>query len=142
MLEWLISKVTGGLLSAFGNSILQPILTHLTAKADASRDIAVAQIGADQATNVALVSAEVEANKARVALMPQYVWIARLIMIGPAIHFAAICLSKTFDLGWPVAELPGSYAAIEGTILASPFVSSPLSMLARAKAHALVAGKA
>lgn len=123
MLAWLISKITSGALSAFGNAILTPIMTHLTAKTDANRDVAV------QA-----VQAEMAANAAKAAIAPAFKGLVYGIGIPPAIHFGAICLDSTFLLNWKVAALPPSYVAIEATILTAFFVSSPLTTLARAGA--------
>ncbi|UHC14201.1 hypothetical protein LRS73_16625 [Methylobacterium currus] len=60
------------------------------------------------------------------------------IGIPPAIHWGAMCLSATFDLGWPVKDLPAAYVPIEATILTAFFVSSPLTTLARAGAARLL----
>lgn len=127
MFEWLISKITGGALSAFGNAVLTPILKHLDANTSAQKE-----------TAVAMVSAEVAANNAKAAIAPAFKGLIYAIGIPPAVHFGSLCLSATFDLGWPVKDLPAAYVPIESVILTAFFVSSPLTTLARAGAARLL----
>ncbi|GBU17202.1 MULTISPECIES: hypothetical protein [Methylobacterium] len=122
-----LGTVGSGLIKLFGNSVLGPILKTLENGQNAQRDVAV------QA-----VQAEMAANQAKAAIAPAFKGLIYGIGIPPAVHFGAICLSKTFDLGWPIEPLPTDYVAIEATILTAFFVSSPLTTLARAGAARLL----
>ncbi|MGY2047946.1 hypothetical protein [Methylobacterium sp. JK268] len=133
-MEWLldpIGKLLGlagaGLIRIFGDSVLGPILKTLQNGQNAQRDAAVQ-----------VVQAEMAANQAKAAIAPAFKGLVYGIGIPPAIHFGAICLSKTFALGWPIEPLPAEYVPIEATILTAFFVSSPLTTLARAGAARLL----
>ncbi|ARO56302.1 hypothetical protein B2G69_20625 [Methylorubrum zatmanii] len=119
--------VGSGLIKVFGDSVLQPILKELENSQNAQCDVAVQ-----------VVQAEIAANQAKAAFVPAFKGLIYGIGIPPAVHFGAICLSKTFALGWPIEPLPTEYLAIEATILTAFFVSSPLSTLARAGAARLL----
>ncbi len=116
-----------GLVSVFGDAVLKPFLAHLDATTAANKD-----------TAIAVVQAEMAANQAKAAIAPAFKGLIYGIGIPPAIHFGAICLSKTFALGWPIEPLPAEYVPIEAVILTAFFVSSPLSTLARAGAARLL----
>ncbi|MGA4555138.1 hypothetical protein [Methylorubrum aminovorans] len=122
-----LGAVGSGLIKAFGNSVLQPILKGIENGQNAQRDVAVQ-----------VVQAEIAANQAKAAIAPAFKGLIYGIGIPPAVHFGAICLSKTFALGWPIEPLPTEYVAIEATILTAFFVSSPLTTLARAGAARLL----
>jgi hypothetical protein len=85
-----------------------------------------------------VVRAEIAANQAKAAIAPAFKGLIYGIGIPPAVHFGAMCASKTFALGWPIEPLPPEYVAIDATILTAFFVSSPLSTLARAGAARLL----
>lgn len=122
-----LGAVGSGLIKVFGNSVLGPILKGLENGQNTQRDVAVQ-----------VVQAEIAANQAKAAIAPTFKGLIYGIGIPPAVHFEAICLSKTFALGWPVGPLPTEYVAIEATILTAFFVSSPLTTLARAGAARLL----
>ncbi len=123
----LLGGVGSGLIKVFGNSVLGPILKGIENGQNAQRDVAVQ-----------VVQAEMVANQAKAAIAPAFNGLIYGIGIPPAVHFGAICLSKTFALGWPIEPLPPEYVATEATILTAFFVSSPLSTLARAGAARLL----
>ena len=123
----LLGTVGSGLIKVFGNAVLQPILKGLENGQNTQRDVAVQ-----------VVQGEMAANQAKAAIAPAFKGLIYGIGIPPAVHFGAICLSKTFALGWPIEPLPTEYVAIEATILTAFFVSSPLSTLARAGAARLL----
>ena len=123
----LLGGVGSGLIKVFGNSVLGPILKGIENGQNAQRDVAVQ-----------VVQAEMAANQAKAAIAPAFKGLIYGIGIPPAIHFGALCLSATFDLGWPVKDLPATYVPIEATILTAFFVSSPLTTLARAGAARLL----
>jgi len=133
-MDWLfnpVGKLLGlaefGLIKVFGNSVLGPILKTLENGQNAQRNVAVSA-----------VQAEMGANQARAAIAPAFKGLIYGIGIPPAIHFGAICLTATFDLGWPIKPLPAEYVPIESVILTAFFVSSPLTTLARAGAARLL----
>ena len=133
-MEWLlnpIGKVAGffgsGIIKVLGDSVLGPILKTLENGQNAQKDVAVS-----------VVQAEMSANQAKAAIAPAFKGLIYGIGIPPAIHFGAMCLSATFDLGWPVKDLPGAYVPIESVILTAFFISSPLTTLARAGAARLL----
>lgn len=121
------SALLKGLVSVFGDAVLKPFLAHLDATTAANKD-----------TAIAVVQAEIAANQAKAAIAPAFKGLIYGIGIPPAIHFGAICLSKTFALGWPIEPLPAEYVPIETVILTAFFVSSPLSTLAKAGAARLL----
>ncbi|WP_298967776.1 hypothetical protein [uncultured Methylobacterium sp.] len=127
----LVGKAFGlfgsGLIRVFGDSVLGPILKTLQNGQNAQRDVAVQ-----------VVQSEMAANQAKAAIAPAFKGLVYGIGIPPAVHFGAICLSATFDLGWPIKPLPADYVAIEATILTAFFISSPLVTLARAGAARLL----
>lgn len=122
-----LGTIGGGLIKVFGSSVLGPILTTLQNGQNAQRDVAVQ-----------VVQAELAANQAKAAIAPAFKGLVYGIGIPPAIHWGAMCLSATFDLGWPIKPLPAEYVAIESTILTAFFISSPLTTLARAGAARLL----
>ncbi|BAQ43959.1 hypothetical protein [Methylobacterium aquaticum] len=122
-----LGTIGGGLIKVFGSSVLGPILATLQNGQNAQRDVAVQ-----------VVQAELAANQAKAAIAPAFKGLIYGIGIPPTVHFGAICLSATFDLGWPVKDLPAAYVPIEATILTAFFVSSPLTTLARAGAARLL----
>ncbi|MGN7124093.1 hypothetical protein [Methylorubrum thiocyanatum] len=122
-----LGAVGSGLIKVFGNSVLGPILKGIEKGQIAHRDVAVQ-----------VVQAEIAANQAKAAIAPAFKGLIYGIGTPPAVHFGAICLSKTFALGWPIEPLPPEYVAIESTILTAFFVSSPLTTLARAGAARLL----
>lgn len=133
-MDWLfnpIGKIAGlfgsGIIKVLGNSVLAPILKTLENGQNAQKDVAVS-----------IVQAEMAANSAKAAIAPAFKGLIYGIGIPPALHFGALCLSATFDLGWPVKDLPATYVPIEATILTAFFVSSPLTTLARAGAARLL----
>ena len=133
-MEWLlnpIGKIAGffgsGIITVLGDSVLGPILKTLENGQNAQKDVAVS-----------VVQAEMSANQAKAAIAPAFKGLIYGIGIPPAIHFGAMCLSATFDLGWPVKDLPGAYVPIESVILTAFFISSPLTTLARAGAARLL----
>lgn len=133
-MDWLlnpIGKIAGlfgsGIIKVLGNSVLAPILKTLENGQNAQKDVAVS-----------IVQAEMAANSAKAAIAPAFKGLIYGIGIPPAVHFGALCLSATFDLGWPVKDLPATYVPIEATILTAFFVSSPLTTLARAGAARLL----
>ncbi|GJE00643.1 hypothetical protein [Methylobacterium isbiliense] len=123
----LLGVVGSGLIKVFGDSVLGPILKTLQTGQTAQRDVAVQ-----------VVQAEMAANAAKAAVAPAFKGLVYGIGIPPTVHFGAICLSKTFALGWPIEPLPAEYVAIQATILTAFFVSSPLVTLARAGAARLL----
>lgn len=123
----LLGTVGSGLIKVFGNSVLAPILKGMENGQSTQRDVAVQ-----------VVLAEIAANQAKAAIAPAFKGLIYGIGIPPAVHFGAICFSKTFALGWPIEPLPTEYVAIEATILTAFFVSSPLITLARAGAARLL----
>ena len=123
----LLGTVGSGLIKVFGNSVLGPILKSIENGQNAQRDVAVQ-----------VVQAEMAANQAKAAIAPAFKGLIYGIGIPPAIHFGAMCISATFDLGWPVKDLPPAYVPIESVILTAFFVSSPLSTLAKAGAARLL----
>lgn len=133
-MDWLLNPVGkllgvfgSGLIKIFGDSVLGPILKTLQNGQTAQRDVAVQ-----------VVQAEMAANAAKAAVAPAFKGLVYGIGIPPAVHFGAICLSKTFALGWPIEPLPAEYVGIQATILTAFFVSSPLVTLARAGAARLL----
>ncbi len=133
-LGWIVNPVGkllgtfgSGLIKVFGNSVLGPILKNLENGQNTQRDVAVQ-----------VVQAEMAANQAKAAIAPAFKGLIYGIGIPPAIHFGAICLSKTFALDWPIEPLPAEYVPIEQTILVAFFVSSPLTTLFRAGAARLL----
>lgn len=123
----LLGTVGSGLIKVFGNAVLQPILKVMENSQNTQRDVAVQ-----------VVQAEIAANQAKAAIAPAFKGLIYGIGIPPAVHFGAMCVSKTFDLNWNIEALPPDYVAIEATILTAFFVSSPLSTLARAGAARLL----
>lgn len=121
------SVLLKGLVSVFGDAVLKPFLQHLDATTAANKD-----------TAIAVVQADIAANQAKAAIAPAFKGLIYGIGTPPAIHFGAMCLSATFDLGWPVKDLPPAYVPIESIILTAFFVSSPLSTLAKAGAARLL----
>ena len=133
-MEWLlnpIGKIAGffgsGIIKVLGDSVLGPILKTLENGQNAQKDVAVS-----------IVQAEMSANQAKAAIAPAFKGLIYGIGIPPGLHFGALCLSATFDLGWPVKDLPAAYVPIEATILTAFFISSPLTTLARAGAARLL----
>ena len=133
-MEWLLNPIGkiaaffgSGIIKVLGDSVLGPILKTLENGQNAQKDVAVS-----------IVQAEMSANQAKAAIAPAFKGLIYGIGIPPALHFGALCLSATFDLGWPVKDLPASYVAIEATILTAFFISSPLTTLARAGAARLL----
>lgn len=122
-----LGAVGSGLIKVFGNSVLTPILKGIENGQNAQRDVAVQ-----------MVQAEIAANQAKAAIAPAFKGLIYGIGIPPAVHFGAICLSKTFALGWPIEPLPTEYVPIQQLILTAFFVSSPLATLARAGAARLL----
>ncbi|KTS10238.1 hypothetical protein SB2_06695 [Methylobacterium radiotolerans] len=135
----IFGHIGAGLVSAFGNSVLAPILNTVQNGQNANRDVAVSTL-----------SAEVAANNARTIIAPSFKGLIYCIGLPAAAHFGAICLdSMPWRIpylldewhvvgSWKVAPLPGGYLAIEGTILTAFFISSPLTTLAKAGAAALI----
>ncbi|CAO4179743.1 hypothetical protein EEDFHM_03579 [Methylorubrum populi] len=121
------SVLLKGLVSVFGDAVLKPFLQHLDATTAANKD-----------TAIAVIQADIAANQAKAAIAPAFKGLIYGIGTPPAIHFGAMCLSATFDLGWPVKDLPPAYVPIESIILTAFFVSSPLSTLAKAGAARLL----
>lgn len=140
----ILGHIGAGLVSAFGNSVLAPILNTVQNGQNANRDVAVSTL-----------SAEVSANNDRAAIAPSFKGLIYLTAIPAIIHWAAIIADSlpylpTFGAywlpsytahtvgSWRVGALPPAYQTIEGTILVAFFVSSPLTTLAKAGAAALI----
>ncbi|MGY2052428.1 hypothetical protein [Methylobacterium sp. JK268] len=133
-MEWaiaLVGRLAGfvgsGLIKTLGNSVIDPLVKTLQNGQNAQRDVAVQTL-----------QAEASANAAKAAIAPAFKGLVYGIGIPPAVHFGAMCLTKTFALGWPCEPLPAEYVGVECTILTAFFVSSPLTTLARAGAARLL----
>jgi len=137
ILGTLLGHIGSGLVSAFGNSVLAPILNTVQNGQNANRDVAVQSL-----------QAEIAANQVRAAIAPAFKGLIYCIGLPAAAHFGAICADSMpwwlpfygwHEVGaWKVAGLPGDYQTIEATILTAFFVSSPLTTLARAGAARLL----
>lgn len=121
----------GTLLSFLGGSLLKPVLSYLQQKDNAARDVKLAQIGADKDQSIALVQAEIEANKLRAGMGSQHSWLMALIALPYVLHSGAVMLDTTFKFGWGIPVAPGKFAEYEGQILLSFFVVSAASALIR-----------
>lgn len=128
----LFGWIGSGLVSAFGNSVLQPILKTIQNGQDANRAVA-------QDT----IQAEIAANNARAIIAPSFKPLIYLTALPAIAHWAAI-MADSFPWpghpvgSWGIGALPPAYQTIEGTILVAPFISSPLTTLAKAGAAALI----
>ena len=140
----ILGHIGSGLVSAFGNSVLAPILATVQNGQNANRDVAVSTL-----------SAEVAANNARAIIAPSFKALIYMTALPAIVHWAAIIADSlpwvpTFGAywlptlaehtvgSWRVGALPPAYQTIEGTILVAFFVSSPLTTLAKAGAAALI----
>ena len=132
LLGTLFGHIGSGLVSAFGNSVLTPIVNTIQNGQNAGRDVAVSTL-----------SAEVAANNAKALIAPQFKGLIYLISLPAALHWGAI-MADSFPWpghvvgSWRIGALPDTYATIEGIVLTAPFISSPISTLAKAGAAALI----
>lgn len=121
----------GLILNFLGDTLLKPVLGYLQQKDNSARDIKLAQIGADKDESIALVQAEIEANKLRSGMASQHSWLMNLIALPYVVHSGAVMLDTTFKFGWGIPVAPGKFAEYEGQILLSFFVVSAASALIR-----------
>lgn len=143
----ILGWIGSGLVTAFGSSVLQPILKTIQNGQDANRDVAVNTI-----------QAEIAANNARAIIAPSFKWLIYMTAFPAIIHWAAVVadsLPRALEFGWSlgfpwigvvphdvgswrVGALPETYQTIQGVILTAFFISSPLTTLAKAGAAALI----
>ena len=130
----MLGMIGGFLVKLLGNGILAPILSYLQQKDTTQRDIAVAQIGADQQRDQALVQGQIETNRLRAAAQPEFRLLVYLIALPPALHAAAVYFDSmpfwtpfgSHVVGaWGVPSPPGDYAAMQTDILKSFFIVAP-----------------
>ncbi len=142
----MLGLIGGFLVKLLGNGILAPVLDYLRQKGTTQRDITVAQIGADERRDAALVQGQIEANKLRAAAQPEFRFLIYAIAIGPLLHFTAVFLDSTpfwtpwgaHVVGsWQVPQVPEPYATYEGQILLSFFIVAPVTQAIKAGAAAL-----
>ncbi|KAB7788072.1 hypothetical protein [Methylorubrum populi] len=125
-----------GLVAAFGNSVLQPILKTIQNGQDANRSVAENTI-----------QAEIQANNAKALIAPSFKGLIYLTALPAIAHWAAVVADSMPWLpyfgahvvgSWRVGALPPDYVTIETIILTAFFVSSPLTTLAKAGAAAML----
>jgi hypothetical protein len=142
----MLAVIGSFLVKLLGNGILTPILSYLQQKDTTQRDIAVAQIGADQQRDQSLIQGQIEANKLKEVSQAAYPWIVYLIAFPPAIHAAAIYFDSlpfwtpfgAHIVGaWGVPKPPAPYDDYQGKILLSFFVVAPVVQAVRAGAAAI-----
>ncbi|WP_298952029.1 hypothetical protein [uncultured Methylobacterium sp.] len=121
----------GTILNALGGLVLKPVLSYLQQKSSAARDVRLAEIGSEKDQAIALVQAEIEANKLRADAGSRHSWLMSLIALPYVLHSGAVMLDTTFRFGWGVPVAPGKFAEYEGQILLSFFVVSAASALIR-----------
>ncbi len=130
----MLGMIGGFLVKLLGNGILAPILSYLQQKDTTQRDIAVAQIGADQQRDQALVQGQIDANHLRAAAQPDFRWLIYLIAVPPALQAAGIYLDSlpfwtpwgAHVVGaWGVPKPPAPYDEWQGKILLSFFIVAP-----------------
>lgn len=142
----MLGMIGGFLVKLLGNGILAPILSYLQQKDTSARDIAVAQIGADQQRDQALVQGQIDANHLRAAAQPEFRWLVYLIAVPPALQAAGIYLDSlpfwtpwgAHVVGaWGVPKPPPPYDDWQGKILLSFFVVAPVVQAIRTGAAAV-----
>lgn len=130
----MLGIIGGFLVKLLGNGILAPILSYLQQKDTTQRDIAVAQIGADQQRDQALVQGQIDANHLRAAAQPEFRLLVYLIALPPAVHAAGVYLDSlpfwtpwgAHVVGaWGVPAPPGIYGEMQKQILLSFFIVAP-----------------
>ena len=143
----MLALIGGFLVKLLGNGILTPILSYLQQKDVTQRDIAVAQIGAEQQRNQALVQAQIDANRYRGAQQTTFWPLVYLIALPPAIHAGAVYfdsmplwlpfLGQHVVGSWGVALPPGDYAKMQTDVLTSFFYVAPAIAAAKVVGAAL-----
>ncbi len=127
----------GLILNFLGSSLLKPVLSYLQQKDSSARDIKLAEIGSDKDQAIALVQAEVAANKERAAVSHDFKPLVYMTALPYVLHSGAVMLDSTFSFGWNIPAAPGPFSNYESQILLSLFVLSPVGLLSKAVATKL-----
>lgn len=132
----ILGWIGSGLVTAFGASVLQPILKTIQNGQDANRAVAETTI-----------TAEIQANNAKALIAPSFKGLIYLTAFPAIIHWAAVVADSLPWLpyfgehrvgAWGVGALPETYQTIQGVILTAFFISSPITTLAKAGAAAML----
>ena len=126
-MSWLLKLLGSGIVSIFGDAILKPVLAYLGQKSSDQLEGAKVAVAADRDVAIAQVGQEIEANKVRAQLAPQFHWLINWVYGVAALHYTMVMLDSTFtfgtghygNLGVPVPPPP--YGGMEVQIILSFF---------------------
>jgi hypothetical protein len=138
---WLANLVGSGIVSAFGNAILTPVLNHLGKKSDNELEGFKSGNAADIAQSKALLEAHLENNRMKAAQNAW--WGARMIVLTAgwpaALQMAAVFLDSmpfySHAVGqWGIPKPPAPYDVYQQTIVLSFFLVVPVATITNAAA--------
>jgi hypothetical protein len=131
-MTWILNFLGSGILKAFGNSILVPVLNAVRHAQDADLEKTKAAVGADKEVALRLLEGQIETNRAKVQMAQVYMgwWVTRWLVVGFAapcmVHFAAIMLDSTFTFCSCIPKVPPPYDGYERDIILSFFILKPV----------------
>ncbi len=120
-----LAAIGGFLLKLFGPGFASAVVAYLNKRSDNGVLTNGQNVTGDVSVSQAQLAAYVEERKviaqerAAQHLSPWTAWMIPTAFGLCMIHFGAIVLDSTFRFNWQVAKLPGIYAGMEWSIVAS-----------------------
>jgi hypothetical protein len=135
MWSWITKLAGSGVFAVFGEDILQPLLSAWAQSKNI--DLAEMQAAAGSMTTLAgqVLAANVQTSAQRIAYATSLLswWPFRIIllvlMLPPAMHFAAIMLDSTLPFHWGIAKVPPPYDGYEREFILFFIVAKPVDSL-------------
>ena len=124
----------GALIQSLVSGLVGPLFGYLDKREQVQLDGFRTATGIDLAAYQAALEAQIETLRIRAAANS---WIgARVIImvagLPAAMHFAAVMLYSTFQLGWGIPRVPAPYDGYEWAIVQSFFIVAPAMPLVSA----------
>jgi hypothetical protein len=145
MFAWLTNLLGTGIFHIFGTEILSPILQAWANKQNVDLEKFKTAAGTSEALAVQVLQANLQYDTQKIAFATSLLswWPFRIIllvlMLPPAMHFAAIMCDSTFPLRWGIPKVPPPYDGYEREFILFFIVAKPVDSLVSGIGAALTA---
>jgi hypothetical protein len=145
MFAWLTNLLGTGIFHIFGTEILSPILQAWANKQNVDLEKFKTAAGTSEALAAQVLQANLQYDTQKIAFATSLLswWPFRIIllvlMLPPAMHFAAIMCDSTFPLHWGIPKVPPPYDGYEREFILFFIVAKPVDSLVSGIGAALTA---
>jgi hypothetical protein len=135
MFAWLTNLLGTGIFQIFGSAILGPILQAWANKQNVDLEKFKTAAGSSEALAVQVLQANENYQTQKIAYATSLLswWPFRILllilMLPPAVHFAAIMVDSTFPFHWGIAKVPPPYDSYEREFVLFFIVAKPVDSL-------------